>query len=48
MPDRLEIFPETKICTQCSDKYGSDISFAVTKVALDIETYIDLIGATRS
>ncbi len=45
---RLDILPTTKRCVECAKKNGTDIQGKRTDVGMDIETYKDLLGATRS
>lgn len=46
--ERLQALPETKRCVECARKNGSDISGRRVDVGMDIDTYKDLLGATRS
>lgn len=45
---RLDILPTTKRCVECAKKNGTDVQGKRTEVGMDIETYKDLLGATRS
>jgi len=45
---RLEALPETNRCVECARKLGSDMNKQKVVVAMDAETYKDLLGATRS
>ncbi len=45
---RLDILPTTKRCVECAKKNGTEIQGKRTEVGMDIETYKDLLGATRS
>lgn len=47
-PDRLIVFPQTRICKNCAEKNGSDMEFEYTKVGMDLDTYKDLLKAVRS
>lgn len=46
--ERLQALPETKRCVVCAKKNGSDLTVRRVEVGMDIETYKDLLGATRS
>jgi len=46
--ERLRALPETHRCVTCADKNGSDIVLKHHDVGMDIDTYKDLLGATRS
>lgn len=46
--ERLHILPETKICKNCAEIFGSDLVIARTEIGMDKETYCDLLGAIRS
>ena len=46
--ERLEALPETKRCVECARKNGSDFVAKRTEIGMDIDTYKDLLGATRS
>ncbi|HHW10669.1 MAG TPA: hypothetical protein GXX29_11920 [Firmicutes bacterium] len=45
---RLEVLPETKRCVDCARRKGSDVVVKRVSTGMDIETYKDLLGATRS
>lgn len=47
-PDRLEVLPQTKICKNCAEVSGSDLILPRKEIGMDLETYKDLLGATRS
>ena len=47
-PERLEALPETRRCVECARKNGSDLKIRRVAVGMDLETYKDLLGATRS
>lgn len=47
-PERLQALPETKICKECAETSGSDLILPRKVVAMDLETYKDLLGAIRS
>ena len=46
--ERVVALPETKRCVKCSQEKGSDFFAKRTEIGMDIETYKDLLGATRS
>jgi hypothetical protein len=46
--ERVEALPDTKRCVECSRQKGSDFFAKRTEVGMDIDTYKDLLGATRS
>ncbi|MGE5559008.1 MAG: TraR/DksA C4-type zinc finger protein [Bacillota bacterium] len=46
--ERLKVLPETKRCVECARNKGSDLATKRTEVGMDIDTYKDLLGATRS
>lgn len=46
--ERLQVFPETRRCVLCSEKYGTDIDMVQTTIGMDPDTYKDLLGAVRS
>lgn len=45
---RLEALPDTHRCVVCAAKKGSDIMVKNYAVGMDIDTYKDLLSATRS
>lgn len=45
---RLAVLPDTHRCVRCAAEKGSDIVFKQRTVGMDIETYKDLLSATRS
>jgi RNA polymerase-binding transcription factor DksA len=45
---RLEALPETKRCVECARQKGSDVVARRVDTGMDIDTYKDLLGATRS
>ncbi len=47
-PERLEALPDTKRCIECARKKGSDIHGKRADIGMDIDTYKDLLNATRS
>jgi len=46
--ERMEALPDTKRCVDCSRQKGSDFFAKRIDVGMDIDTYKDLLGATRS
>lgn len=46
-PERLEALPETNRCVRCARKQGSDMRKRKVPIGMDIDTYKDLLGATR-
>jgi hypothetical protein len=47
-PERLEALPETRRCVECAKTVGSDVVARRVFTCMDIETYKDLLSATRS
>jgi len=47
-PERLEALPETRRCVECAREKGSDVFARRVGIGMDIDTYKDLLGATRS
>jgi hypothetical protein len=46
--ERLKALPDTRRCVECATKNGSDVVAKKHNVGMDIETYKDLLGATRN
>jgi len=46
--ERVKALPATKRCVDCSREKGSDFFAKRTEIGMDIDTYKDLLGATRS
>jgi RNA polymerase-binding transcription factor DksA len=46
--ERMEALPDTKRCVECARQKGSDFFAKRTEIGMDIDTYKDLLGATRS
>ena len=47
-PERLQALPQTKRCVACAERNGSDVTAPRVGIGMDIDTYKDLLGATRS
>lgn len=47
-PERLEALPQTRRCVECARAKGSDVTARRVGIGMDIDTYKDLLGATRS
>lgn len=47
-PERLKALPQTKRCVSCAQTNGSDVTARRVGIGMDIDTYKDLLGATRS
>lgn len=47
-PGRIKALPETKRCVKCAQTNGSDVTVRRVGIGMDIDTYKDLLGATRS
>ncbi|HHT26035.1 MAG TPA: hypothetical protein GXZ82_02130 [Firmicutes bacterium] len=47
-PGRIKALPGTKRCIDCARKQGSDYVIRRIATGMDIDTYKDLLGATRS
>lgn len=47
-PERVEALPDTKRCIECSRLKGNDFFAKRTEIGMDLDTYRDLLGATRS
>lgn len=45
---RVEALPGTKRCVECSRQKGADYFAKRIEVGMDLDTYKDLLGATRS
>ncbi|MFS8525313.1 MAG: TraR/DksA C4-type zinc finger protein [Limnochordales bacterium] len=46
--ERLQALPETRRCVTCAERNGSDVTAPRVGIGMDIDTYKDLLGATRS
>ncbi|MBO8142079.1 MAG: TraR/DksA C4-type zinc finger protein [Firmicutes bacterium] len=46
--ERLEALPQTRRCVDCARRNGSDVFARRVGIGMDIDTYKDLLGATRS
>lgn len=46
--ERVQALPETKRCVECARQKGTDFFAKRTEVGMDLDTYKDLLGATRS
>lgn len=46
--ERLEALPATRRCVECARTNGSDVVARRVGIGMDIDTYKDLLGATRS
>lgn len=46
--ERLEALPQTRRCVECARANGSDVVARRVGIGMDIDTYKDLLGATRS
>ena len=46
--ERLAALPETKRCVDCARKNGSGLSPRRVEIGMDVETYKDLLRATRT
>ncbi len=46
--ERLNALPETRRCVECARKNGSGLSPRRVKIGMDVETYKDLLRATRT
>ena len=46
--ERVLALPTTKRCVSCAAKKGSDLITERRNVSMDIETYKDLLNATRN
>ncbi len=45
---RVEALPDTKRCVECSRQKGADYFAKRIEIGMDLDTYRDLLGATRS
>ena len=45
---RLQALPQTNRCVECAREKGTDIVGRRAEIGMDVETYKDLLGATRS
>ena len=46
--ERLRALPQTRRCVECAEKNGSDIAPRRVEIGMDVETYKDLLRATRT
>lgn len=46
--ERLSALPETRRCVECARKNGSGLSPRRVEIGMDVETYKDLLRATRT
>jgi len=46
--ERIKALPQTKRCVDCARKNGSDIVTRRVEIGMDLDTYKDLLGSTRS